>query len=119
MEKALTCDATTGWALEPSSRKPRLVHDLKVDRHSQVMPAVAKRRILLLAVWVVALCGRGWSAETGAIPVLTRIADIRALSRAEAQKGVPVKVRGVVTLCDGVSGAPEWLVLDDGAQSIW
>ena len=51
--------------------------------------------------------------------MLTRIADIRALSRADAQKAVPVSVRGVVTLCDGASKIPEWLVLDDGGQCIF
>ncbi len=80
---------------------------------------MANSRIILLAVSTLALCGRVRSADAVASPVLTRIADIRALSREEAQKAVPVKVRGVVTLCDGTSGAPEWLVLDDGAQSIF
>lgn len=50
---------------------------------------------------------------------LSRIADIRALSRAEAQKAPPVKVRGVVTLRDAFDPSPEWLVLDDGMESIW
>src|SRR5204863_2504891 len=59
------------------------------------------------------------SADEGAPPVLTRIADSRAVSRAKAQTAAPVKVRGVVTLRDGTSTLPEWLVLDDGAQGIW
>jgi len=83
------------------------------------VPAAATSRIILLAIWAFVLCGRVWSAEVAAAPVLTRIAEIRALSRAEAQKGVPVKVRGVVTLRDMTSTLPEWLVLDDGAQGIW
>lgn len=84
-----------------------------------MMPAVADYRFILSVLCALAWCGHVWGADADATPVLARIADIRALSRAEAQKAVPVKVRGVVTLSDGASGAPEWLVLDDGDQSIW
>jgi signal transduction histidine kinase len=53
------------------------------------------------------------------LKILVQIAEIRALSIADARMALPVTVRGVVTLLDMFSASPQWLVLDDGMQSIW
>lgn len=50
---------------------------------------------------------------------LTQISKVRSLSRSDAGKALPVKVQGVVTLVDRFKQVPEWLVLDDGAESVW
>jgi len=49
--------------------------------------------------------------------VLTRIPEIRSLSPVEAEKRLPVKIRGVVTWADPVTDGP--FVVDDGTQGIW
>lgn len=48
---------------------------------------------------------------------LTRVEDIRALSRAEAARALPVRLRGVVTWQD--AAARPAFFLHDGASSIW
>ena len=61
----------------------------------------------------------GWalSAVADEAAPLTRIADIRALSPVEAEKSLPVKVRGVITWVDPARGGP--IVVDDGEAGIW
>lgn len=63
-----------------------------------------------LLLLVVALLGIG---ATVAEPI-TRVADIRRLSRADAAKSLPVKISGV-SLWTGLRA----VVVDDGEQSIW
>lgn len=75
----------------------------------------------VLITAVLGVLGGACHAAAGAAEpqVLTRVADIRALSRGEAQGARPVRVRGVVTLRDMFASPPEWLILDDGEQGIW
>jgi len=69
--------------------------------------------------WIIlAWIGCWLSVCTAAEPAsLTRIRDIRALSPAEAEKGLPADVRGVVTWVDPAKGGP--IVIDDGEAGIW
>lgn len=71
--------------------------------------------LLLVAVSVGMRC---YSAERQ--PAITRLADIRALSREEAAKGYPVKVKGVVTWRMGntTAGAGVFTV-SDGSIGVW
>ena len=79
------------------------------------------KRILCFIAFLVSLS----DSVHAVIPVeeefkkLVQIADIRTLTIAAARKALPVKVRGIVTLLDMFSPSPQWLVLDDGKESIW
>jgi signal transduction histidine kinase len=79
-----------------------------LDRESAV-----KKLSWLMILWL------GWifSAVADEAAPLTRIADIRALSPVEAEKALPLKVRGVVTWVDPSRGGP--IVVDDGEAGIW
>ena len=49
--------------------------------------------------------------------VLTQVAEIRALSRAEAAKGLPVRFRGVVGWASAHQGGS--FIVHDGSRGIW
>jgi|GEM_PF-738962 len=49
--------------------------------------------------------------------VITRVAEIRALSREDAGRALPVRIRGVVTWCDLSKNGD--FVVDDGEQGIY
>ncbi|MGO8814364.1 MAG: response regulator [Terriglobia bacterium] len=74
-------------------------------------------------IWVVALvcildaAGGKVLAATPQLPTLTTVRQILALSRAEAIKGYPVRLRTVVTYYYG--GAPPDLFLHDDTGGIW
>ena len=59
----------------------------------------------------------GWGAlvAAGAAETLTRIADVRSLTREEAARGLPALVRGVVTW----RGGPDELTVQDASAGIW
>lgn len=69
---------------------------------------IARVLSLPLACWLV---GSGAAEPT---PPLTRVAEIRQLSRDEAAKALPVRLSGVA-IWTGFSA----VVVDDGEQSIW
>ena len=70
--------STTGWSREPA------------------------RALALLVVFVGPLISRGEQPATvsAARPVLTRVEQVRELSPVEANRGFPVRLRGVVTFVD-------------------
>lgn len=71
------------------------------------------RMLLCVAALIASAAG-----DVGSKPgTLTRVEDIRALSRAEAARGRPVRLRGVVTWQD-VDARPSFF-LHDGSRNIW
>ena len=76
-------------------------------------------RALLVAVLLAANFATGEAARTSrdtpvpALPLLTRIADIRALSQDAGARGYPVRIRGTVTHFDEVQHTT--LIVHDGA----
>lgn len=79
------------------------------------------KRILPIVTCLGLSIGPSFAADASASKpkTLTRIDDIRALGRSQVRQAPAVKVRGVVTLRDVSAPVPGWLVLDDGARSIW
>ena len=73
-------------------------------------------RALLVATSVARLLA-GEGLPGGAPRVITRVAEIRALSREEAARGLPVRVCGVVTWQSAMSNHN--FVIDDGEQGIY
>jgi len=71
------------------------------------------KKLFWIIVWSL---GCALSAFANESP-LTRIVEIRTLTPVEAEKALPVKVRGVVTWVDPAKGGP--IVVDDGKAGIW
>ena len=59
-------------------------------------------RVVLIAgaSWLLALGALAQDRPAATLPVLTRIADIRALSQADGERGYPVRIRATVTHFD-------------------
>jgi signal transduction histidine kinase len=71
---------------------------------------------VVLFVGALSTVATGVSAQNGpadALPLLTRIADIRALSRADGERGYPVRIRATVTHFD--ENLQNTLIVHDGA----
>lgn len=73
------------------------------------------RTLLCAALMLRALCGGVVLGAEGR--VLTRVAEIRALSRQEAEKALPVRIRGVVTWQNTSPNIA--FVINDGVQGIY
>lgn len=69
---------------------------------------------LVLVAWGLVLFAAEDCRAAGEFPVLTRVADIRILSREQAAKAARVKVRGVITV-----RSPGGFFLDNDNQGIW
>ena len=73
------------------------------------------RRLGRIGTLMLAGLGGPWVGLTAAAEPLTRIAEVRQLPRAEADKALPVRVRGVVTWCLD----HENLTIQDDSAGIW
>jgi len=72
--------------------------------------AIHLKRLIRLLVGGVAILGITYGSE-----ILTRVSDIRLLTREKAEQEIPVKIRGVVTWVDGRSN----LTVQDETGGIW
>jgi PAS domain S-box-containing protein len=71
---------------------------------------------LLLGSLPVLTCAAPAGAQTSPLPVLTKVAQIHALSLAEAQRGYPLHLRAVATFFDP---GPKDLFIQDDSGGIW
>lgn len=72
-------------------------------------------RVVLIAggSWLLALGALAQDRAASALPLLTRIADIRALSQADGERGYPVRIRATVTHFD--ENLVTTLIVHDGS----
>ena len=94
----------------PNERYPRACPGTRSLRSRGVLRAT----FAIASVWL--LGATGLRAQAPRPDTLTKIAEVRALSRDEAARGLPVRVRGVVTLLP--ADAPGSFTVDDGT-GIW
>ncbi len=100
-------------APNPRTREPAFA--LRRNRFGAAGPANREPRRLLPSLMVIALilsAPPGLAAEPSALPLLTQISAIRALSQDGGARGYPVRLRGTVTHFDEVG--KNSLILHDG-----
>ncbi len=96
--------------MPPGRFSTRICHS--VLKMSTSFASVRARRALL----IIAIALSGAPLRSEAAKVLTRNADVRSLSAAEANKGYPVRVRGVVTYLDPTSTG---FFIQDQSGGMW
>src|ERR1022692_4950504 len=82
---------------------------------SALSAATAVATLLVSALSAAAAYGQPAKAGT-ALPVLTQVSQIRQLTRQQAARGYPVRIRAVVTYSDPAHGD---LFVQDSTAGIW
>ena len=95
---------TLGHCLQARTNSARVIPEKHIMRSSACAMA--------MMVWVLGVIGPRGQAVSSELP-LTRIADIRLLTRQEAAEKVPVRVRGIVQWTFGIEGSFDFTVADD------